>query len=349
MKTDQELARRTRVATAKADKVVKRARRRAADVVRTARECADGRMRRRKSSNAERTRVEAERSQEDQTLRKEYARADNVTATERAERARLIAELLRQERRDTDRSLLLERADADAIVARRDEFLGMVSHDLRNELSGIGLSVGLMLKYAGDDESGRKVFRAATNVQRINLRMSRLLGDLLDVASIDVGKFTVVRADHDMSRTVNDVIESFGPLASAKGISLATKGLDQPLVGCVDHQRIHQVLGNLLTNALKHTPEGGRVTVCVERKRDKAWLVVRDTGSGIAGDRLGAIFDRFSRGARPDHKGLGLGLYIARIIVEAHGGRIWADSEPGRGSTFSFTLPLRPAEPPSLG
>lgn len=306
-------------------------------------------MRRRKSSNAERTRVEAERSQEDQTLRKEYARADNVTANERAERARLIAELLRQERRDTDRSLLLERADADAIVARRDEFLGMVSHDLRNELSGIGLSVGLMLKHAGDDESGRRVFRAATNVQRINLRMSRLLGDLLDVASIDVGRFTVVREDHDLSRTVNDVIESFGPLASAKGISLATKGLDQPLVGCVDHQRIHQVLGNLLTNALKYTPEGGRVTVCAERKRDKAWLVVMDTGSGIAGDRLGAIFDRFSRGAPAGHKGLGLGLYIARTIVEAHGGRIWAESEPGRGSTFSFTLPLRPAAPPSLG
>lgn len=276
-------------------------------------------------------------------LRKEYARADKVTAAERAERARLVAALLQEERRDTDLSLLLERADADAVLSKRDEFLGMVSHDLRNELSGIALSVGQILKSVGDDEAGRKVFRSATNIQRINLRMSRLIGDLLDVVSIDVGKFTVVPEDHDVSRIVDDIIESFAPIASAKGISLTVRGIDESLVARFDHQRIQQVLGNLLTNALKYTSERGRVAVSAERKGDEVWFSVADSGSGIEAERLETIFDRFSRGAHPDRKGLGLGLYIARRIVEAHGGRIWAESEPGRGSTFYFTLPVRVA------
>jgi signal transduction histidine kinase len=339
-KTDGELARRTRATADEAEEVVTAARRRAADVVRTARRRADARMRAGKASRAERNRVGAERSREDSVLRKEYARADRVTAVERTERARLVAELLRHERQDTDRSLLLERADADMIIGRRDEFLGMVSHDLRNELNGIALCVGEILRNAADDEGGRKVFRSATNIQRTNLRMSRLIGDLLDVVSIDVGKFTVVPDYHDVSRTVDDIVESFAPIASAKGISLLVSRIDESLAAHFDRQRIQQALGNLLINALNYTSERGKVSVCAERKGDELWFAVADTGCGIAVDRLQSIFERFSQGARPDRKGLGLGLYIARRIVEAHRGRIWAESEPGRGSTFYFTLPL---------
>jgi signal transduction histidine kinase len=341
-RTDEELARRTRATEDEADQVVGAARGRAADVLRTARERADERMLASKGSEAERASSEQERSRDDEVLRRQYALADEVAADERAERARLVAELLTQERQETDRSLLLERIDADAIISRRDEFLGMVSHDLRNELSGIALSVGQVLRHVTDDEAGRKIFRSAMNIQRINLRMSRLIGDLLDVVSIDIGKLTVIPEEHDVCRTIEDMAESFAPIASAKGIALTVKLVDDSLPARFDHQRIQQVLGNLLTNALKHTAEGGTVAMAAERKGEDVWFVVKDSGSGIAADRLPTIFERFSQGDRSDRKGLGLGLYIARRIVEAHGGKIWAESEVGRGSTFYFTLPARP-------
>ena len=348
-KTEDEFARRTTATEDKADRVLDAARERAADVVRTARKLSDERMLGSKGSEAERASVEQERSRDDEVLRRGHALADEVAAGERAERARLLAELLTQERHATDRSLLLERVDADAVISRRDEFLGMVSHDLRNELSGTALSVGQILRHVTDDDAGRKIFRSATNIQRINLRMSRLIGDLLDVVSIDVGKFTVVPEDHDVCRTIEEIVESFAPIASARGIALTVKLVEDSMPARFDHQRIQQVLGNLLTNALKYTSEGGTVAVAAERKGEDIWFVVTDSGPGIAADRLPTIFERFSQGGRPDQKGLGLGLYIARRIVQAHGGKIWAESEVGRGSTFYFTLHARPGETGGTG
>lgn len=345
-KTDAELAKRSSATDERADRVLDTARERAADVLRTARKRADERMSGSNPSQTARARTDQERSREDEILRREYALADEVAADERAERARLVAELLGQERQDTDRGLLLERIDADAVISRRDEFLGMVSHDLRNELAGIAMSVGQILRHVSDDDPGRKVFRSATNIQRINLRMSRLIGDLLDVVSIDIGKFTVVPDDHDVCRTIEEIVESFLPIAAAKGVALTLKLGDDSLPARFDHQRIQQVLGNLLTNALKYTSEGGTVAVSAERKGHDVWLVVEDSGSGIAADRLETIFERFSQGSRADGKSLGLGLYIARRIVQAHGGKIWAESEVGRGSTFYLTLPARSGKAP---
>ena len=139
--------------------------------------------------------------------------------------------------------------------------------------------------------------------------------------------------------TIEDIVESFAPIAGAKRIDLTGSVVGTPLLARFDRYRIQQVLANLLTNALKHTQEGGRVVVCAERQGDDVRFIVEDSGSGIAPDLLPTIFERFSQGGRPDRTGLGLGLYIARRIVEAHGGEIWAESEPGRGSKFRFTLP----------
>jgi signal transduction histidine kinase len=340
-KTDDEIASRSKAAEDTADRVMDTARARAAAVLRTARKRADKRAPGGNASAAKRASTEHERSKEDEVLRREYALADEVVADERAERARLLAELLGRERQNTDRGLLLERADADAVIARRDVFLGMVSHDLRNELAGMALSVAQILRHVTDDDAGRKIFRSATNIQRINLRMSRLIGDLLDVVSIDSGKFKVIPDDNDVCRTIEDIVESFEPIASAKGISLTVKLAEGSLPARFDHQRIQQVLGNLLANALKYTPEGGTVVVSAERKGEDVWFFVQDSGSGIAADRLQTIFERFSQGGRPDRKGLGLGLYIASRIVQAHGGKIWVESEVGRGSTFHFRFPVR--------
>jgi signal transduction histidine kinase len=344
--TDDELAKRISATEERADRAVDTARARAAEVLRTARQRADERMVDEKASDAERGITEQERSRDDETLRREYAVADEVAAEERAERARLIGELLAQERRDTDDSLLLERIGADTAMARRDEFLGMVSHDLRNELNGISLGVGHILRHLTDNDAGQKIFRSATNIQRINLRMSRLIGDLLDVVSIDIGKFTVLPEDDDVWRTIEEVVESFAPIASAKGIVLKVTPADGSLPARFDHHRIQQVLGNLLTNALKYTPEGGTVEVSLERKGEDVVVAVQDSGSGIAPDRLPTIFERFSKGSQ-DRKGLGLGLYIARRIVEAHGGKIWAESEVGKGARVTFTLPTRGGASPA--
>lgn len=338
-KTDEELAR-TKAAEKEADQVVETARDQAAQVLRTSRERANETMLDGGASMSERTTTKEERSREDELLRGEYKHADRITAAERQERARLIADLL-DEREETDQSLLLERVDADEIVARRDDVLSMVSHDLRNELGGIALNVAQILPRITDDEAGRRVFRSATNIQRITLRMGRLIGDLLDVVSIQVGKLTIVSEDRDARRAVDDAVESFLPIAAAKEIALEGKTIDHTIPARFDHHRILQVLGNLITNALKFSSQGGRVSVRVERKGDEVQFSVADEGPGIPADRLETIFERFSQGGRLDRKGLGLGLYIAKRIVEAHGGRIWVDSQIGRGSTFFFTLPPR--------
>lgn len=303
-------------------------------------------------------RLKAERQKTDAELVRRTSaaesEADQVVDAARGrqaqESARVMAALLTHDREETDQSLLLERIDADEIVARRDDFLAMVSHDLRNELGGIALSVAQIIGKTMDDEPGRGVFRSATNIQRITLRMSRLVGDLLDVVSIQVGKLAIVPEHRDARAAVDDVVESFLPIATAKDIALEGKTIDDEIPARFDHHRIVQVLGNLLTNALKFSPQGGRVIVCADRKDDDVYFSVADEGPGIPADRLESIFDRFSQGSRLTRKGLGLGLYIAKRVVDAHGGRIWVDSKVGRGSTFQFTLPaLQMKSPASRG
>jgi signal transduction histidine kinase len=337
-KTDDALEERAAVVEQDADEVLQAERKRAEELLEAARQLADDKSRHDKASPAELGAIEWERSRQDEALRQEHAQEDQLTTLGRDDRDRILAGFLANERDNTDRSLLLERVDADEIVAKRDDFLGMVSHDLRNELGGIGLGMARLIKDASDDDAGRKVFRIASNVQRTTVRMSRLIGDLLDVVSIEVGKLTVVVEECDVARIVDEVIESFHAIAAAKDISLNANIVRGPLTARCDRQRILQVLGNLVTNALKFTSAQGRVTVCAERKGDDIWCSVTDTGSGIAADRMEAIFERFTQGNRADRNGLGLGLYIAKRIVDAHGGRIWAESSLGRGSTFTFTL-----------
>jgi len=340
-KADDAFENKLTIADRQAAQVVETARQRAAAVLQAGRERADATSRARGMSRAEQQSVSDERARADRDLREEYARADDVVATERAERARILAALLEYERRETDEGLLLERIAADHLLKHREEFLGIVSHDLRNELAGVAMSVASIIQCAPQDDAGRRIFRSATNIQRIALRMSRLLGDLLDVTSIEAGTLKIVPGTHDVRRVVEEALESFQAVAAAKDIVLAAEVTAESTSRKFDHHRIHQVLGNLLTNALRFSPEGSKVTIRVERQGSEVRVSVSDNGAGIAPDRLEAIFEQFARGPRADRKGLGLGLYIAKRIVEAHGGRIWAESVPGEGSTFCFTLPDR--------
>ncbi|HEY0094315.1 MAG TPA: HAMP domain-containing sensor histidine kinase, partial [Archangium sp.] len=137
-----------------------------------------------------------------------------------------------------------------------------------------------------------------------------------------------------------EALESVRPLAEARGLKVAAELPDEELWAKCDRTRVLQVLGNLLGNAVKFTADGGQLTVGARVHRDELELWVRDTGTGIRPDALPHVFERYWQAKDAESRGTGLGLYIAKGIVEAHGGRIWAESQLGKGSTFTFTLPL---------
>jgi signal transduction histidine kinase len=172
--------------------------------------------------------------------------------------------------------------------------------------------------------------------------MNRLIGDLVDVASIEAGKLVVAREVGDPASAVMEAVDAFQAQAAASGIALGVE-IVQPVPRIpFDGARIVQVLINLLGTAIKFTPRGGRVVVHVECLGKDLSFAVRDTGVGIPKDHLESVFERFVQ-VRDDRRGMGLGLYISKCILEGHGGLIRAESEPGQGSSFVFTLPIQRA------
>ncbi len=284
-------------------------------------------------------RIHREREQEDAALQEERATLDAELRAEREEGKRALSALLHLEREETDTRLLFERARSDEGLATRDEFMGIVSHDLRTLLAAIALQATLHKRDAADDEAGRKTVQGLGKIQRFTARMNRLIGDLVDVASLEAGKLLVTPEVRDASAVVRESVEAFQPLASAQGLSLDVELRGEPLMATFDHERVLQVLANLLSNALKFTPAGGRISIRVVPSGQELHFSVTDTGSGIPSQQLNAVFERFWQARSGDRRGLGLGLYISKSIVEAHGGRIWVESQPGAGSTFTFTLP----------
>jgi signal transduction histidine kinase len=324
-----------------ADAVLEKARLRADAVLAEARGKADRRTTDPVRGAASPKVVERERVQEDKTLGTERADADQALRAERAERA---TEVL-VERDETDKDLSRERARSDHAVATRDEFLGLVSHDLRNMLGSVIGFAALIAKEESADNRRERVLAYAQRIQRSGARMNRLIGDLMDVASIEAGKLVVAREVGDPVPAVVEAVDAFQAQASAGGVSLEAE-IVQPVPRIpLDSARIFQVLINLLSNAVKFTPRGGRILVRVERVGSDLCFTVRDTGVGIPADRLNYVFERFVQ-VSDDRRGMGLGLYISKCIVEGHGGRIRVESTLGVGSAFLFTLPLQAAATP---
>ena len=293
------------------------------------------------ASGEPRQALRKERARADAKIHQERLTADQGLTDEPKARMQALASLVALEREQTDERLLIERARGDADLAVRDDFMGMVAHDLRTLLGGIALGAEVQLKSAvPNDEGGRRILDAASRIQRLVARMNRLIGDLVDVVSIEAGRLAMAPQDQDAKALIREVLEAFQPIAAAKNISLNTTEIGSLQVK-LDHERIFQVLANLLSNAIKFTHQNGTVSVVVASMGGDVRFSVTDTGVGIAGDHLESIFERFWQGDQGDRRGLGLGLFISKCIVEAHGGRIWADSEIGKGSTFSFTLPGR--------
>jgi signal transduction histidine kinase len=333
-KSDTASSEKLRELDAQADEVVQVARERADEVLQAARDEAD----REQPSTRTDPASERERGRADVILARERARADAALERERDQRRKYFEVFLANEREATDANLMEERADADTVVATRDDFLANVSHDLRSLLAGLSLSAQLLLDKAPLGAPGDLTRKCASTSQRLVARMSRLVNDLLDVASIEAGKVALLIEESDVADILRDTLEAFEPLAAAKGISLSAEAELPPCVGRFDSGRILEVLANLVSNALKFTTSGGRVSIYVQREGNDLRFAVKDTGIGIPEDALQGVFEKFKQVAK-DRRGLGLGLYISKGIVEAHGGRMWGESQLGAGSTFHFAIP----------
>lgn len=231
------------------------------------------------------------------------------------------------------------REEAEAAVRSRDDILAIVSHDLRNPLNTIAMSLSLLEMTHPQDGNDPQV----GIMRRAIAQMNRLIQDLLDVNQIAAGGFVVRAQPVDVASLVQDVRAQATVLTGQKN-----QRLELPDAGDVrvlaDRDRVAQVLSNLVGNAAKFTPEGGRIRLSTEVREREVRFCVSDTGPGIDQQDLPHIFDRFWQVRRVRRGGVGLGLAISKGIVEAHGGRIWARSIPGIGSEFHFTLPRAAGE-----
>jgi signal transduction histidine kinase len=317
-----------------ADAVIEKARERADAVLAAARaneDRASERRSARESGLLVRNRVRA-----DAVLQQERSDADEVVRAERVSRGMHLSTL----RLDTDEDLFEERSRADDALATRDEFLGLVSHDLRNMLANVLGFAALIERAKLQGEHADAVRMNAQRIARSGARMSRLIGDLVDVASIEAGALAVSHEVGDPNEVVVEAVHAFQAQAIAAEITLVAEVVPPlPLVQ-FDSARVFQVLTNLLNNAIKFTPANGCVVVRLEQVDDELRFGVRDTGTGIDPDKLDTIFERYRQLDVKDRRGVGLGLYISKCIVQGHGGRIWAQSKLGEGSTFYFTLPI---------
>jgi signal transduction histidine kinase len=220
----------------------------------------------------------------------------------------------------------------------RDEVLAIVSHDLRSPLHTINMSAELLLNLPLEEEKRRHHLEV---IAESGARMNRLIQDLLDVARIEAGKTITIEPRRERAdQLIRDVCDSFIVEARGKGVQIeAVVAGDLPALH-IDRDRIMQVLSNLISNALRFTPEGGRITVRAQPDRKEVCVSVADNGPGIRPEDRESIFLPFWQSLQAGRTSAGLGLTIARAIVEQHGGRIWVESPPGSGAEFKFTLPI---------
>ncbi|HUF12345.1 MAG TPA: HAMP domain-containing sensor histidine kinase [Longimicrobiales bacterium] len=224
--------------------------------------------------------------------------------------------------------------DARIAVEAREEVLHMVAHDLRNPLSTIGMSAAMLRDTEVESESGQKYLSI---ISRCSESMTRMIHDLLDVARMEAGRLQVERRDVDATELLDRVVELMRPIAEAEQLRLHSEPRGAGLTINADPDRIQQVFSNLIGNAIKFTPPGGTITLRAQRAGERVRFSVLDTGPGIPPERIESLFEGFWQANAADRRGIGLGLAIARSIVEAHGERIGVENRPGGGSEFWFT------------
>jgi CheY-like chemotaxis protein len=227
-------------------------------------------------------------------------------------------------------------------VRAREKVLAVVAHDLRNPLSVITLAANSLLQRLPDSSARRPVERILRGAQRAD----RLIRDLLDISAIEAGRFSIESRNLDMADVILAALESQQSLAAEASVIIATDLSPELPTVEGDEERLHEVLENLVGNAIKFTAQGGQVTVGASGQDGELVVWVADSGSGIAPELIPHLFEPFWQATKTDRRGTGLGLTICKAIVETHGGRIWAESTVGAGTTMFFTIPATAAATP---
>ena len=311
---------------------------------------------------SETARLSEERRRTDSAAEVNRSRMDDVLHDERRSTSELVANVLEVERLATDRNLRQERETTDfvqvaseklletevarhqttqGILTSREEFLAIVSHDLKNPIGAISGYADLVLEEAPtiDPEMRRYVIAIKRNAD-LSLR---LISDLLDLERISQDKLIIECSKRSAKEIASTVTALLLPLAVEKKIALSAVLPSEDLELECDRDRMLQVLSNLTGNAIKYAPLGGEVRVSVSAQGECVEFAVKDNGPGIPEEKQMAIFRRFAQMDSADRTGLGLGLYIAKTIVESHRGRLIVESEVGKGSTFRCLIPRRAA------
>jgi signal transduction histidine kinase len=259
-----------------------------------------------------------------------YGSSDLVLAEELARRAALSIDNAR---------LFFE---AQRAIKIREDILAIVSHDLKGPINTVGLITHLMRRSGRMEKD--QITDVTNKIQRAVESMLLLISDLLDFSKIQSGMFSVEPGAERVENIILPVIEGMKTLAEARQQTIEHR-IESNLPEIVaDRNRVAQVVSNLLSNAIKFTRHGGRILVAVRRRDNTVVVSVSDEGPGIPQENLSKVFDRFWQARETRQAGTGLGLSIAKGIIEAHGGKIWVYSELGKGSSFSFTLPLAPSD-----
>lgn len=234
-----------------------------------------------------------------------------------------------------------EKKLAEALVAR-DQFLSIASHELKTPLTSLKLQAQLTLRALEMNRvpTPERQLSMAHQTSDLVGRLTRLIDDMLDVSRIKTGKLKLDKSSHELGDIVREVVFRMTVLFEAAGLRTPTLNLPHPIYGDWDRFRLEQVIGNLLTNAIRYG-QGRPIAIDIKSDEQNATLTVTDQGYGIADHDLERIFGRFERAINSSEvSGLGLGLFISKEIVESHGGKIWVQSEIGKGSTFFVELPL---------
>jgi len=367
--TDQSMSRRGEGTLRTADIARRKIREEADRTLLTGRKAADAARARRSSRKPPSRELETERRLAAESLRRERQRADRSLARqrrhtdsalreERRQRHETEKSLFARERGRTDRDLgeerirtdqafrLAERRMSQAATARekaaaavvlRDEFLAIISHDLRTPLNVIAINAARLGRLAPAGEGAEQLRKMCLQIEEAVKRIARMVEELLEAERMALAKLRLPTKPGDLRDVAREAVDMVAPLVSAQGVSLEATLPEEPVEASFDRDRMLQVFSNLLGNAVKFTPKGGQVRLGIEQS-DPLRVTVSDTGPGIPADQHDRVFKRFTQvGAAPG--GVGLGLYIARRIVEAHGGEIGVNSRPGGGCTFFFTLP----------
>jgi signal transduction histidine kinase len=235
----------------------------------------------------------------------------------------------------------LEQARYD-LERQRDEFFASVSHDLRTPVAAIKAAIGVVLANEPTNMPPA-LHRLLGNIDLAADELARLIEDLLEIARLQAGRVELWRTRVDLREAVSRAVRPLEPLVETRHQHLELRFPDSAVGAAVDVERFGRVVRNLVGNAQKYGPDGGRITISLEQQPGEVCLSVADDGPGIPSDEHERIFDRFYRAAGTTANGpvgSGLGLPIARALVELHGGRLWVESAPGHGSTFRATLPI---------